>query len=124
MSPLSLVLLQYRQSSTVLSVGSIRQQFSTKGNVLMSLYSSHFLKNISAHLQLDKDPLDIPFQEEGYLFLASEEGERVLRENYELQTSVGASVELLDPQGLQRRFPWINTEGIVLASLGMWYRSF
>ena len=41
-----------------------------------------------------------------------------MRENYELQKSVGASILLLEPRELQRKFPWINTEGIKLASLG------
>ena len=119
MSGLVSTSLQYERASTVLSVGSIRQQFSVKGNILMSLHSSHFLRNVSTHLRVDgESPPDIQFRDGGYIFLASEEGEEIMRKNHALQVSVGASVELLDAQQLQRRYPWINTEGVKLASLG------
>lgn len=86
----------------------------------MSLFSSHFLRNISTHLRVEgEEPPDAQFQDGSYLFLAHKEGERTMRENHELQKSVGASVLLLEPQELQRKFPWLNTEGIKLASLGI-----
>jgi len=70
----------------VLSVGSIRQQFSVEGNVQMSMYSSNFIKEIGKHLQVEGcDPPDVQFVEGGYLFLASELGEDVMRENFETQ---------------------------------------
>lgn len=85
----------------------------------MCLHSSHFLRNVSTHLRVDGEcPPDIQFQEGSYLFLASEDGEEIMRRNHALQISAGASVELLDVQQLQRRYPWINTEGVKLASLG------
>lgn len=87
----------------------------------MSLYSSHFLKNISTLLQVEgEDPPDPQFHEGGYLFLAPQDREEMLRENYLLQKSVGAEVELLGPQELQRMYPWMNTEGVKLACLGMY----
>lgn len=73
----------------MLSVGSIRQQFSCKANILLSLRSAKFLKSISEHLLVDEnDPPDINFQEGGYLFLASNNGEEVLRNNHEVQKLV------------------------------------
>lgn len=85
----------------------------------MSLHSSHFLKNISTHLRIQGgDAPNIQFQEGSYLFLASEKGEAIMRRNHKLQASVGASVELLEPCELQREYPWINTEGVKLASRG------
>ena len=51
----------------------------------MSLYSVQFLKDIH-HLGVEgKDELDVSFVEGGYLFLASEEGEEIMRENHALQ---------------------------------------
>lgn len=86
----------------------------------MSLYSSNFLKNVSTHLQVKgEDTPDIQFYEKGYLFLASEEGAETLRENHSLQKDLGAAVELLDPEDLRRHFPWMNIDGVKLASLGM-----
>ena len=85
----------------------------------MSLYSAHFLRNVPTLLRVEgEEPPDPQFHEGGYLFLASPEGEGALRENHALQRSVGACVELLDPRELQRRYPWISTEGVALASLG------
>ena len=86
----------------------------------MSLYSSHFIKNISTLLRVEEDdpPPDVQFVEEGYLLLASEEGEETLRENYQLQKSVGAEVVLLEPQELSKLYPWLNVEGVKLACLG------
>ena len=68
-------------------MGSIRQQFSQPGNILMSLHSSKFLQQAARHLTLDShlEPVDINFVEGGYLFLASEKGEARLRENHHLQ---------------------------------------
>lgn len=41
---------QYSQASTVLSAGGIRQQFSLKENIQLSLVSASFLKNINVIL--------------------------------------------------------------------------
>lgn len=67
-------------------MGSIRQQFSIPGNVEMSLFSCDFIRNIDELLAIPgEEPLGVQFVEGGYLFLASEEGEGVMRENYETQ---------------------------------------
>ena len=68
------------------SLASIRQQFSCPENIQMSLYSIEFLKNAHHHLEVEgEDEVDVGLVEGGYLFLASEEGERVMRENHTLQ---------------------------------------
>lgn len=49
----------------------------------------------------------------------------MLRENHALQKAHGVDVALMAPDALRARFPWISTEGIALASLGLsgegWY---
>lgn len=131
----------------MLSVASIRQQFSCPENILMSLYSVQFLRNIHQYLSVEnEESLDVGLAERGYLFLTSEAGETVMRENYALQryfyyslsfsVSItlssllilvllffcwrehGCCVELLGPLQLAQKFPWISTEGIALASFG------
>lgn len=110
----------YTKSSTVLSVGSIRQQFSLEENILLSLHSSRFIKNVKDYLSIEgEEPVDIQFVEGGYLFLATEKGEEVLRRKHSLQKRVGAKVELLTPLQLKKQFPWMNTDGLVLGSLGI-----
>ncbi|KAH6945253.1 hypothetical protein HPB50_007681 [Hyalomma asiaticum] len=109
--------LTYARSSTVLSIGGIRQQFSLPENVQLSMFSAEFLRNVKQNLSvLDFDPPDIQFQPHGYLFLASEKGAEQMLKNAEMQQELGAKIELLKPDELRQQFPWINTDGIALAS--------
>ncbi|XP_051541078.1 FAD-dependent oxidoreductase domain-containing protein 1 [Myxocyprinus asiaticus] len=110
----------YSQASTVLSCGGIRQQFSLKENILLSLASADFMKNINDHLGvINEDPVDLQFNHSGYLFLASEKVAHIMEENYSTQRYAGAKVTLLSPTQLKERFPWLNTDGVALASLGL-----
>ncbi|KAL7846440.1 hypothetical protein SRHO_G00214200 [Serrasalmus rhombeus] len=110
----------YSQASSVLSCGGIRQQFSLKENILLSLASADFLKNINDHLGVvNEDPVDLQFNHSGYLFLASQDVAPIMEENYTIQRDLGAKVMLLSPTQLKDRFPWINTDGIALASYGL-----
>ncbi|XP_064458174.1 FAD-dependent oxidoreductase domain-containing protein 1-like [Ornithodoros turicata] len=112
--------LTYTRASSVLSVGGIRQQFSLPENIQLSMFSAEFLRNVKKNLSvLDFDPPDIQFQPHGYLFLASENGVQPMQENHAMQESLGARVELLKPDKLKQKFPWLNTEGIALASHGL-----
>lgn len=111
---------KYTRSSSALSVGGIRQQFSLPENVQLSMYSAEFLRNIKQHLSvLDDDPPDIQFQPDGYLFLASEAGAEQMMENHKIQKDLGAKVELLRPKQLKQKFPWLNVDGIELGSYGL-----
>ncbi|XP_010868605.1 FAD-dependent oxidoreductase domain-containing protein 1 [Esox lucius] len=110
----------YSQASTVLSAGGIRQQFSLPENIVLSIASADFMRNINKHLSvLNEDPVDLQFNHSGYLFLASENVAQIMEENYKTQRYVGAKVALLSPTQLKEKFPWINTDGIVLASYGL-----
>ncbi|XP_012821381.1 FAD-dependent oxidoreductase domain-containing protein 1 isoform X1 [Xenopus tropicalis] len=110
----------YSRASTVLSAGGIRQQFSRPENIHMSLFSAQFLRNINEHLGVvNEDHIDIQFNPSGYLFLASEEGATVMEENYNVQRECGAQVTLLSPHQLKKKFPWVNTNGVALASYGL-----
>ncbi|XP_019364543.1 PREDICTED: FAD-dependent oxidoreductase domain-containing protein 1 isoform X1 [Gavialis gangeticus] len=113
----------YSRASTVLSVGGIRQQFSLPENVQMSRYSAYFLRTINVcqeHLGVADEPaIDIQFNPSGYLFLATEERAAMLEENVSIQRAEGAEVILLSPTQLKKRFPWLNTDGVALASYGL-----
>ncbi|CAH2320413.1 FAD-dependent oxidoreductase domain-containing 1 [Pelobates cultripes] len=100
--------------------GGIRQQFSRPENILISLFGAQFLRNINEHLGVvNEDPIDIQFNPSGYLFLASEEGASILEENYKVQRECGAQVALLSAEQLKKKLPWINTDGVALASYGL-----
>jgi len=115
----------YRQASSALSASSIRQQFSTAINIRMSLYGIDFLRHLGQTLRVGHEVPEIGLVEPGYLYLASQAGADVLRENHAMQKAHAVDVALLKPDELKARFPWISTEGIALASLGLsgegWY---
>ncbi|POM80688.1 FAD-dependent oxidoreductase domain containing hypothetical protein [Phytophthora palmivora] len=112
--------MQYKYASAMLSAGGIRHQFSETENIEMSLYGTEFLRSIGTNMKVDgHDAPDVQFVEGGYMFLASERGLDVLHRNYATQRAAGAEVQLLDPVALKKRFPWINTEGVEQAILGM-----
>ncbi|XP_071068512.1 FAD-dependent oxidoreductase domain-containing protein 1 isoform X10 [Dasypus novemcinctus] len=110
----------YSQASTGLSVGGIRQQFSLPENIQLSLFSVNFLRNINEYLAVsDAPPLDLQFNPSGYLLLASENDAAVMESNVKMQRQEGAKVCLMSPEQLRNKFPWINTEGVALASYGL-----
>ncbi len=108
----------YRCASSALSAGSIRQQFSSAINIRLSQASLAFLRGIDAELRVDV-PVDIGFVESGYLFLATAAGAGTLRDNHRVQVANGAPVTLLTQDELGARFPWLDTDGIALAALGL-----
>ena len=98
----------YARASSALSASSIRQQFSNAVNIEMSQFGLQWVK-----------AFEVGFVESGYLFLASEAGAEVLRDNHRVQRALQAPVMLLDPAALADRLPWLSTDGVALASLGL-----
>jgi glycine/D-amino acid oxidase-like deaminating enzyme len=93
-----------------LSTSSIRQQFSTRLNVELSQAGIAFLRGVRDEVGL---------VEPGYLYLASEAGREALARQHAIQRCCGASIALLSPGELQRRFPWLDTDGLALGSFGL-----
>jgi glycine/D-amino acid oxidase-like deaminating enzyme len=109
----------YRIASSSLSCASIRQQFSTPVNIAMSQYGLRFLRNAAETLEVDGDRPQLSLHLPGYLFLASETGLEILRDNHRVQKEMGAEVVLLGPNELKARWPWLSIEGIAAGSWGM-----
>nr|XP_039268908.1 LOW QUALITY PROTEIN: FAD-dependent oxidoreductase domain-containing protein 1-like [Styela clava] len=108
------------KASTGLSLGGVRQQFSHPANVRLSMKSAEYLRDIKYHLGLaGHDVPDIQFQPQGYLFLATKDGADKLMKNYETQIAQGAKVMVMTQNKLKELFPWINVEGIELATYGL-----
>lgn len=81
--------VQYTKASTVLSLGGIRQQYTVKENIQLSLYGAEFLRNASSLLAVEgQEPPDVQFRPQGYLLLAPEDKVELLRENFRLQVYV------------------------------------
>ena len=100
----------YQFASTTLSAASIRTQFSLPLNVRMSLFGAAFLEAMAERVGLVR---------RAYLVLAGPDGEATLRANRDMQMAEGAEVALLDPGRLAAQFPWLNTEGLACATLGL-----
>ncbi|KXV16779.1 FAD-dependent oxidoreductase [Caballeronia megalochromosomata] len=109
----------YAKSSSALSAASIRQQFSTPLSIQMSLYGIEFLRTIGERLDVDGSRPSIDLHEGGYLFLATPAGEATLRENHALQQSLGANIDLLSPDGLKAKFPWLNVGDLAAGAYGV-----
>ena len=107
----------YAQASSALSASSIRQQFSTPINIAMSQFGIDFLRDMRA-LEVDHIVPEIGLHEGGYLYLASADGAAILRENHQVQMQQHVDARLLEPADLQKKFPWLHTQDLALASLG------
>ena len=102
----------YQDAPSARATGGIRQQFSTPENVRVGLFGAHFVKNAGEYLAIDGEAPDLAWREGGYLLLATPETLSVMRENNAVQRAEGADIALLTPSELERRFEWLNTEGI------------
>ncbi|CAI9718188.1 FAD-dependent oxidoreductase domain-containing protein 1 [Octopus vulgaris] len=110
----------YTRAASALSCGGLRHQFSLPENVKLSMFTSQFLRNIKQYLSvLDMDPPDVQFNHQGYLFLATPAGSEQLAKNVKMQRENGAKIELLSRDLLAKKFPWLNINGIELASYGL-----
>jgi glycine/D-amino acid oxidase-like deaminating enzyme len=109
----------YRTASSALSASSIRQQFSTPFNVAVSRFGLEVLKHPERWLEVEGEVPDFGFHEKGYLFLATPAGQAVLQQNHEMQVGEGVAVDLMAPDRLAERFPWLNVDGLAAGSLGL-----
>ncbi|HSZ88687.1 MAG TPA: FAD-binding oxidoreductase [Acetobacteraceae bacterium] len=100
----------YQFASTTLSAASIRTQFSLPLNVRMSLFGAAFLEAMAERAGLIR---------RAYLVLAGPDGAATLRANRDMQLAEGADVALFDADRLAAHFPWLNTEGLACATLGL-----
>jgi sarcosine oxidase, subunit beta len=98
--------------TTSKGTGGIRQQFSSKINVMLSRravdYFAHFADRVG-------EP--VHFRQHGYLFLLdSAEQLRTFEKNVEKQHAENVPVELLKPTEIPEVMPHVNLEGLVGAS--------
>jgi glycine/D-amino acid oxidase-like deaminating enzyme len=109
----------FSKASSSLSASSIRQQFSCPVNIALSQYSIAFLREVTTHLSIEGEVVDIGLTEPGYLYLADETQSQALHKSHAIQTRHGASVTLLTSAEIQQRYPWLYVGDITLGSLGL-----
>src|SRR5271169_3014929 len=111
--------LTYARAATSLSLSSIRQQFSSPINIRVGLAGVTFLREAKERLAVDGEGPELPLTENGYLYLASEAGAPILRENNVVQKREGANIALLSPDEIAARYPYLSMEGVALGALGL-----
>ncbi len=100
------------QGSTGKCAGGVRAQFSTRINSQLSLLSleqfEHFEEETGHPLQ---------FLQWGYLFLLTNDQQlKDFRQYHEVWTELGMEVEWLEPSQIQKRYSYVETQGIQAAT--------
>lgn len=108
----------YAGASSSLSTSAIRQQFATTPNIMMSAYSIDFLRDVKARLAVEGHDADIGLREPGYLILGTRDQVAVFEANNRVQRACGVHTELLGPEEMQRRHPWLNVSDLGIGAYG------
>lgn len=99
----------FGEASTGKCAGGIRHQFSTEVNIRLSQKSFEMMAQFSEELGQEID-----FRQIGYLFLLDNETDMAqFEKNVALQNSLGVPSEILSPDDLAKRLPYLNLDGIV-----------
>ena len=107
---------QLGEGSTSRCVGGIRTQFSTAINILFSLESIKTFERFEEEFGINPE-----FKRIGYLFLATTELEMgVFKENIKLQRKFGIPVELLNPDEIKARWPYLRVDDILGGTFCPW----
>jgi glycine/D-amino acid oxidase-like deaminating enzyme len=106
----------YARSSTALSAASIRTQFAPPTSIAMSLHAIDLFRRLGDYV--GDHAADIGYVERGYLILGEphQVHERVAAAA--MQRAHGADVAVLDRDEVHRRFPFLDLDGIAIATFG------
>lgn len=95
------------------SAGGFRQQFSRPEKIQLALYSKDFFDTFD-----ERFGMSLSFKKHGYLLLAQSEDEnRQLIKDYQLQRSFNIPVEHLDISELSKRFGYLNVTDLKGANI-------
>jgi sarcosine oxidase subunit beta len=107
---------QLGEGSTSRCVGGIRTQFSTEINIRFSLESLKTFEQFEEEFGVNPE-----FKRIGYLFLATSDGEmKIFRENVRLQKKFNIPVELLSPDEMSARWPYLKMDDILGGTFCSW----
>lgn len=106
----------YERSSTVLSVGGIRRQFSTEVNIRICQYSLSFFREFGERMEVEGERPEIDFKPRGYLFLGNEKNWPLLVKHQAFQRSLGVETQLLNLDETLRLIPDLSPEDLVGSS--------
>jgi sarcosine oxidase subunit beta len=104
------------EGATAKCAGGIRVQFSTEINIRFSLES---LKTWDCFEEVTG--IDLDFRKVGYLFLATTDEEwKIFKANVDLQQRFGIPVELLSPEEMKHRWPYLRVEDLRGGTFCLW----
>jgi len=118
----------YRYSLSTCSPLGLSMQHCSPELVEMALYGSDFLRRAHRRLAVDSgleaeeeyaNVPDVKFQGHGHLTLASTEQMPALAAAHEIQRLCGAQTAMLTLRQLEKRFPWLSTQGVMGGCLGL-----
>lgn len=116
----NIVLLEERalaSGSTGRCAASMRQQWGTEMNCLLSKHSIERFKTLNEELEYDRD---IEFTQNGYLMVTyAEEEAKMLENNLALHKRLGIPSQMLSIEETQELVPALNTEQIRASSICM-----
>jgi len=96
------------QASTGLCVGGIRQQFSHPANILLSQETIRQLRDFEREFHKKID-----FHQTGYLFLTKKQATwEAFDECVKIQHKYGVPVEVLSPEEVKHRWPYLEVENL------------
>ena len=107
---------QLGEGSTSRCVGGIRTQFSTEINIRFSLESLKTFEQFEEEFGVNPE-----FKRIGYLFLATTDWEmEIFKENIKLQKKFNIPVELLSPDEISARWPYLRMDDILGGTFCSW----
>lgn len=109
----------FSHAATALSVASIRQQFSTAVNVEISRFGIGFIRDIGTELGPASGVASLGFQENGYLFVTGQpQAADLMHELAAMQRTFGAATQVMTPDQIKDRFPWLEVGDLLAGSFG------
>ena len=103
--------------STAKAAGGIWQQFSCESNVRLAMYSVDFFEHFHERLALPPDAGGMNFHQIGYLFLlTTKEAFTAFERHAAFQRRLGLPVEVLTPEQVGIRWPWLSVSDVVGAT--------
>ena len=107
---------QLGEGSTSRCVGGIRTQFSTEINIRFSLESLKTFEQFGEEFGVNPE-----FKRIGYLFFATTDWEmEIFKENIKLQKKFNIPVELLSPDEISTRWPYLRIDDILGGTFCSW----
>lgn len=108
----------YTQSSSALSMGNTRVQFTLAQNVEISQYALQIFGTFSEDMEADGERPDLSFKPEGNLFLVDGDSEKLARKALGLQRQLGCEVEWWSPGEIESHYPLLKADAFQGGTFG------